>query len=660
MYRRLSKQEIESLEARGCTAKNWSSVEVKDPFNTGRLKNVTFSGAVKLGTNFGETDFGDGFLKPSGIYNCFVQNCSIGNSTFLSNIGTLANYNIGNNSAIENVGTLRVKGKTTFGNGHEIEILNEGGGRELPIFDRLSAQIAYLLVIYRHNPELIAELKKVISSYVRECESEKGKIGNHTKILHTKTIENVNIGEYAFIRGASLLEEGTIKSNEPAPVFIGENVNASHFIALSGSKIDSGAMLTSTFVGQGVQIGKQYTAENSAFFANSEAFHGEACSIFAGPYTVTHHKSTLLIAGLFSFYNAGSGTNQSNHMYKLGPLHQGIVERGSKTGSFSYMLWPCRVGVFSVVMDKHPGNFDTSEFPFSYISLENGKSVLTPAMNLFTVGTTRDSKKWPSRDRRTDPEKYDLIHFDLLNPYTAGKILAGAKLLAQLNENTPKTREYVAYKGIQINRLMLRTSKRYYELALNVYLSGELVKRLQNSSFENLEDIHRILAPKTEKTANRWIDLAGMLAEKTEVDKLISRIVAREIQNVEELQSRLKIIFNNYEKNSWEWCAAVLKSWKKVEVSRLTKTELIQLIEEWKNSRIKFNKMILKDAEKEFDPLSHIGFGLDGDEAEVQKDFKNIRGNYSTNKFVAGLKKENEDNEKKYTELKLRISQLSE
>ena len=84
--------------------------------------------------------------------------------------------------------------------------------------------------------------------------------------------------------------------------------------------------------------GKQFSAENSVFFANSEAFHGEAVSVFGGPYTVTHHKSSLLIAGMYSFFNAGSGTNQSNHMYKLGPVHQGILERGSKTGSFAYLL----------------------------------------------------------------------------------------------------------------------------------------------------------------------------------------------------------------------------------------------------------------------------------------------------------------------------------
>ena len=34
-------------------------------------------------------------------------------------------------------------------------------------------------------------------------------------------------------------------------------------------------------------------------------------------------------------------------MYKLGPIHQGAMERGAKTTSDSYILWPARVGAFS-------------------------------------------------------------------------------------------------------------------------------------------------------------------------------------------------------------------------------------------------------------------------------------------------------------------------
>ncbi|MFR3853580.1 MAG: DUF4954 family protein, partial [Odoribacter splanchnicus] len=139
-------------------------------------------------------------------------------------------------------------------------------------------------------------------------------------------------------------------SNAEAPVFIGHNVMAEDFIISSGACITDGAALIRCFVGQACHLGHLFSAHDSLFFSNCQGENGEACAVFAGPYTVTMHKSSLLIAGMFSFLNAGSGSNQSNHLYKLGPIHQGIVERGSKTTSDSYLLWPAKIGAFSLIM----------------------------------------------------------------------------------------------------------------------------------------------------------------------------------------------------------------------------------------------------------------------------------------------------------------------
>lgn len=142
---------------------------------------------------------------------------------------------------------------------------------------------------------------------------------------------------------------------------------ARDFIISSGSRVDGGTIIERCFVGQACHLDHGYSASDSLFFSNCRGENGEACAVFAGPYTVTHHKSTLLIAGMFSFMNAGSGSNQSNHMYKLGPIHQGIVERGAKTTSDSYVLWPAKVGPFSLIVGRHYKHSDTSNLPFSYL-----------------------------------------------------------------------------------------------------------------------------------------------------------------------------------------------------------------------------------------------------------------------------------------------------
>ena len=361
--RNLTPDEIYLLEKQGCNADDWMNILVTDEFKSDRVWHTTFEGENILGS-FSDNSKDQNNVIP-GIFYSRIINCEIGDHTRIEHVKRLENYGIGNNCTLEDIGLIAVTNETNFGNGTEVEVLNEAGGRTLPIFDKLSAQMAWLIVKCRHDEKLILHLQKLIAAYTETKRSNKGGIGDNAIISHCATIRNVAIGKSAKVVGVQSLDEGTILSDPKAITKIGNSVQAKHFIIQEGSHVSGGAILDKCFVGQSVQIGKQFSAENSVFFANSECFHGEACSVFAGPYTVTHHKSSLLIAGQYSFYNAGSGTNQSNHMYKLGPIHQGIVERGSKTGSFSYLLWPSKVGPYSVVMGKHSNNIDASDFPFS-------------------------------------------------------------------------------------------------------------------------------------------------------------------------------------------------------------------------------------------------------------------------------------------------------
>jgi len=642
-YRDLQKNEIATLEKQGCTAPDWFSIQVKDGFSTSGIKNVQFNGQVKLGVFKEMLEVSEGISKPGGLYNSYIQDCTIDDNVYISCVDNLAGYDIESNVVIENLNTLAVSRKNTFGNGAEIKILNEGGNRELPIFDKLTSQIAYLIVNYRHDNLLIEKLRKMIEHYVGTRKSERGYIKKKVRIINSSVIRNVNIGECAQISGALLLEDGTIGSCKEDPATIGEGVTARKFIILSGSKIDGSSILNNCFIGQGVQIGKQYSAENSGFFANSEAFHGEACSVFAGPYTVTHHKPTLLIAGLFSFFNAGSGTNQSNHMYKLGPVHQGILERGSKTGSNSYLMWPCKIGPFTVVIGKHNSNFNTEDFPFSYINEKNGRSLLIPSLNLFTVGTRRDSAKWPARDRRKDSSKLDLINFEFFNPYITGKIIRAGKILRNLYEKTSKDQEYVSCNGIYISRLMLKTSSKYYDLAKKVYIGNEITKRLEGiSDTTSFVTVKERLRPASIDGCGEWIDLSGMLAPKSAIEDLLNSIRSGKIETIDDLSDNLKKIHDNYIEFAWAWCADLINKEIGVDFKNIEPQHLIKILNEWQVSAVKLNKMILKDVEKEFNPNSRISFGIDGDENVKIKDFEAVLGKFEENKFVNELRKESE------------------
>jgi hypothetical protein len=660
-YRQLTRHEIAILEKQGCVAEDWTRLSVKPEFNPDYLRNVMFAGDVKLGLFNNTVEIEPGILKHSGIYDSSILNCCFGDNVYISNIDNLVNYDVADDVIIENVNTLTVSGENTFGNGTEIDIINEKANRTLMIYDQLTAQIAYMFVFYRHDKEMIRRLEEMIKEYVESKKSGKGTIGDGARILNTRTIRNVNVGEYAIISGTTHLEDGTISCTKDEPVMVGGDVIALKFIILSGSVVDSASYLEKCFIGQGVIIGRMFSAENSAFFANCEGLNGEALSIFAGPYTVSHHKSTLLIAAFYSFFNAGSGSNQSNHLYKLGPVHQGILERGVKTGSFSYLMWPSRIGAFNVVIGKHFVHVDTSPFPFSYMVESGGKSLLLPAQNLFTAGTLRDSSKWQPRDRRQIGPKLDLICFDLFNPYLVGKIIEGITILRKINEEVPPDQETADFKGVSIRRKKLDHSISQYELAVKIFIGNEVIKMLEAMGEKAaFKEIREYLSVNGVEVSKRWIDMAGMVAPQSAIEDLISDIKSDKIKTISDLGENLQKVHNNYQKYSWTWCMGLIRDFYKIDINNIKPDQLIKIITAWKDSLSKQTELILQDAGKEYDEKRRIGYGIDGDEQVRNADFDEVRGLFENNKFIIETKNDFEKTLMKFERLTSLISSLAE
>ncbi|MGD2094455.1 MAG: DUF4954 family protein, partial [Phycisphaerales bacterium] len=385
------------------------------------------------------------------------------------------------------------------------------------------------------------------------------------------------------------------------------------------------------------ELAKQYSAENSVFFANCGGFHGEACSIFAGPYTVTHHKSTLLIAGLFSFLNAGSGTNQSNHMYKLGPAHQGIVERGSKTASDSYMLWPAKVGAFTVVMGRHYRNSDTSDLPFSYLIEHEDESVLVPGINLRSVGTVRDARKWPKRDRRKDPNKLDHINFKLLSPYTIQKMLNGCQLLANLKATAGEDTDYYTYNNVKIKNSALDRGIKLYQMGIDKFLGNCLIQQLHNKHLKNVDELREALKPRTDTGPGKWVDLSGLFAPEQIIQKILSDIENGTIGTLEQLADSFESVHNDYPEYEWAWAANILQQRLGKTIDKITANDIIELVTKWKTVVIELDRMLYADAKKEFTSTAQIGYGLDGGKEITQADFEQVRGTFEKNSFVSEI-----------------------
>lgn len=635
-YRKLTSIEVSMLESRGCTAENWGEVLVAEDFNTESCRNVSFSGTVKLGAFKRRFTLCGGLSVKSGIYDTDIHNCTVGNDVYIRRTGNyIANYEIGDDAFIENTECICATGNSTFGIGTEVSVLNETGGREVPIYERLSAQLAYLTAMYRHNPPLVNALSKLIKKHADSQRKSMGRIGSHARIVNAGIITDVNIGDYAVIEGAAKLVDGTIAGSQADPVYIGSNVMAEHFIIASGAHVEDSVVLVNAFVGQACHLSHLFSAHDSLFFANCTCENGEAAAIFAGPYTVTMHKSSLLIAGMFSFLNAGSGSNQSNHMYKLGPIHQGVVERGSKTTSDSYILWPARIGAFSLVMGRHVNHPDTSALPFSYLIESHGTSMLVPGVNIKSVGTIRDARKWPKRDKRAaGEEKLDAINFNLLSPYTISKMMDGIDLLNALEQTIGVTAEHYSYHSMTIEARALRKGREYYNMAIDKFFGNSVIHRLKDIDLKDMNAVKERMKPSSEAGAGEWTDISGMIAPVSCIDKLCSDISDGTLVTLPEIEADIKAIAAAYYDMEWTWVADNFARWYGKDVTEVSAEDLLAIANRWQNSVVALDKMLYNDAKKEFSLTSRIGFGADGSDECQAADFEQVRGEFDSDPFV--------------------------
>lgn len=637
-YRALTQEEIGRLEAQACTAADWNDVQVAEAFTPDYVHHTRFSGKIRLGVFEGEFRLAGGVCKHAGLSYAALHNVTVGDNCFIENVKNyIANYEIGESVFIENVDIILVDKKSRFGNGVEVSVLNETGGREVMIHDRLSAHQAYIMALYRHRPLLIGRMKALIEAYAEAHASETGSIGNRVSIVNSGYIKNVRIGDCCEIEGAGRLKNGTVNSNASDPVHIGYGVVCDDFIISSGAHIEDGTMITRCFVGQACRMGHNYSASDSLFFSNCQEENGEACAIFAGPFTVTHHKSTLLIAGMFSFMNAGSGSNQSNHMYKLGPIHQGAMERGAKTTSDSYILWPARIGAFSLVMGRHVNHPDTSDLPFSYLIEDKNTTYLAPGVNLRSVGTIRDAQKWPKRDLRKDPLRLDQINYNLLSPYTIQKMMKGREILKELARVSGETSETYSYQSAKIKNSALNKGIRFYETAIHKFLGNSVIKRLEKIRFQSDEEIRKRLLPDTPVGSGEWVDISGLIAPKSEIERLMSDIETGALSTVDQIHDRFADMHAHYYTYEWTWAYEKMLEFYRLDAERITASDICAIVRQWQDSVVGLDRLVYEDAKKEFSLTSMTGFGADGSKAEQKLDFEQVRGVFESNPFVTAV-----------------------
>ena len=589
-YRQLTAAELSILENNNCWAEDWSRVLVAENFKPYSFHRVMFYGDIRLGEFNKQVEVSKGFMKHSGINDATLRNTTVGNDCLIEKVGNyINNYTIGDDCYISNICTLETTEDATYGEGSVISVLNEMGDGNVTIFRDLNSQLAKFMVKYSKDKVLHQMLMQLVEDELRISRPERGIIGNNVKIINAKDITNTVIKGYCEISGASRLSECTVMSSMDAPVFIGTGVICENSIICDGCSINNSVKMQDCFVGEACQITNGFTAEASLFFANSYMANGEACAAFCGPFSASHHKSSLLIGGEFSFYNAGSNTNFSNHAYKMGPMHYGTLERGTKTASGSYVLMPATIGAFSVCFGKLMNHPDMRNLPFSYLMAYGDVMYIVPGRNITTVGLYRDIKKWPKRDKRSRQSKKSIINFDWLSPFTVGEIVEGIQILKALRDASGDNVTTYNFHEYVINASSLRKGLKYYDIALRIYM-GAVLKRAQKEGFFGM--------PTSDVGKGRWTDLSGLLLPESEEQRLVDDIKSGAIDSIQQVLDRFEDINNHYSDYRWAWSYQLILDYYHLDCLDEAACERIR--EDYVRARRAWIAEIRKDAEKEF------------------------------------------------------------
>jgi len=176
-----------------------------------------------------------------------------------------------------------------------------------------------------------------------------------------------------------------------------------------------------------------------------------------------------------------------------------------------------------------------------------------------------------------------------------------------------------------------------YQIGINKFLGNSLIRRIESNVFNTNEDLQRILISHGTDGRGEWVDLAGLITPKSEVEKLLGQIESGKLTSSADLNKSFSGLHKSYFEWEWTWACEKIEEEIGITVNKLTATDVIDLLERWKKSVLELDNLIYEDAEKEFASTSMTGFGIDGGDDIRKLDFKNVRGDFQTNSFVMSI-----------------------
>ncbi|MHC5067303.1 MAG: DUF4954 family protein [Planctomycetota bacterium] len=427
LVRPLTRQEIAIMEDRGCRCDAWEQIAVAEDFDPFRVRRTHFQGACVLGRFAGEREVMPGMSLPSGIYDCTLINCQIGNDCLIEKVRFAANVVIDREAVVFDIGSLTCSGSAAFGCDQLLSIAIENGGREVPVWAEMSVDTAAQIARDRHDEAGQAAVLAAASAYVEALRSPVGWVRRGAVVRHTERVVDAYIGMGAVVDNAVALRDAALLSSVDEPVVVAGAASVEHAVLQWGARADGGGILRHGVLLEHAAIDQHGAVEQAIIGPNTTIAKGEVTASLVGPFVGFHHQS-LLIAALWPegkgnvAYGAMVGSNHTGRandqeiwpgegtFFGLGcsiRFPTDLSEAPYSVISAGVSTLPQRVGYpFSLLMTPSEG-VDAHLVPRAY-------NEILPAWGLYAgaYGIERAELKFARRDR----SRRHVIDYKILRP----------------------------------------------------------------------------------------------------------------------------------------------------------------------------------------------------------------------------------------------------
>jgi hypothetical protein len=513
------------MEAAGCWAADWSKVRVADGFSAHRVASVKFFGEISLGKFTADAvDADKGVKLPAGVYHSVVCDSVIGDDALVHNVGVLSNYVVGPKAVVMNCQTVSCSGDTAFGNGVEMPIAIETGGREIHSYAELTIPVAEKVAKSRDNKELLKEYADFIAKYVEAAKSPKGIIEEGAKVINTAKVVNAYIGPFAIVDNATKVSESTLLSNKDEKAEVLDGAWVSKSILQWGCEAASMGIVQESVCTEHSHVERHGKVTQSILGPNTGVAEGEVTAALCGPFVGFHHQS-LLIAALWpeGKGNVGYGANVgSNHTSKA-PDQEIWPGEGTFFGLGTNIKFPSNFtkAPYSIIATAVNALPQRVEFPFSLInSPADAYEGISPAYNEIMPGwvlsdniytVKRNEGKYMKRNKA----RRSAFVFEVFRPDIVDLMLEGRKRLQNVKE-TKKVYSDKDVKGLGKN-FMLESSRvkaiEAYTFYIQFYGINGLKKKIEKTLAEKSSAaISEILTAKSDDP--RWEHERSVLASE--------------------------------------------------------------------------------------------------------------------------------------------------